>query len=67
MPDTITEDPLLASVDAALSGVLGVRTYLHPARPGAVAVRGVLWESCAGLLEDAGFEVERGAGWLTVR
>jgi hypothetical protein len=67
MSDTSADaDPLLASVRTALSGVLGVRAYRHPSRPGKVAVRGVFWEGCAAILERAGYQVERCGGWLTV-
>jgi hypothetical protein len=61
------EPPLLAAVRDALSGVLDVRAYLHPARPGAVAVRGAFWRACAVVLEKAGYRVEQEDGWLTVR
>lgn len=66
MSDTSSAADLLPAVRDVLSGVLGVRAYLHPARPGSVAVRGALWEACGGLLERAGFRVEREPGWLTV-
>jgi hypothetical protein len=60
------DPPLLAAVREALAGVMDVRAYMHPSRPGKVAVRGAFWQACAVVLERAGFPVERGAGWLTV-
>ena len=67
MSTTLTDaDALLSGVRAALSGVMDVRAYRHPSRPGKVAVRGAFWESCGIILERAGYQVERCAGWLTV-
>jgi hypothetical protein len=63
------EDPLLPAVQATLgqSGILDWRAWHHPGRCGAVAVRSVFGEACATVLESAGYEVTREAGWLTVR
>lgn len=66
MSDTITEVPLLTAVRDALSGVLDVRVFWHPARPGCVAVRGRFWDACVPILKAARFRVDREDGWLTV-
>jgi hypothetical protein len=60
--------PLVAGVLDVLgrSGLLGWRAHRHPGRACAVAVRGVFQDGYADVLERAGYQVERCAGWLTV-
>jgi len=69
MTDIRTDaDPLLSGVRAALetTGLLGWRAWCHPGRSCAVAVRGLFPADYGTALERAGYQVERGAGWLTV-